>query len=187
MSRPPKPVSVLKEEGKSHRTKEEMERREKGEAALLSGKKCFERDSVKSDPVAHREYQRLVKLMRAINKDDALYAPVYNRYCELFSEIEFYLGQIRSISAAMDRSRQLFDDLEEVTSDDINAFQKQTSQLLGQLNTANSAVMQKRKMMFDIEKECCMTVSAALRTIPKEAEKADAIDPLVAILASDED
>lgn len=186
MSRPPKPVSVLKEENKSHRTKKELEQREKAEAALLSGKRCFERASVKSDPVAHREYQRLVKLMRAIKKDDALYAPVYNRYCELFSEIEFFLGQIRSVSAAMEKARELFNALDDVTSDDINTFLKQTTHLMSQLNTANNAVMQKRKMMFDIEKECCMTVSAALRTIPKEADKSDTMDPLLAILQGDD-
>ncbi len=187
MSRPPKPVAVLEEEGKSHRTKAELESRKKAEASVLSGVKCFERPTVKSDPVAHREYQRLIKLMRAIKKDDALYAPIFNRYCELYSEIEFYLGRIRSVSEAVDKVQKRFDNLDDISADDVNAYLKQVTQLMNQLNTANSAVMQKRKMLFDIEKECCMTVAAALRTIPKDAEKTDAVDPLIAILAGDED
>ena len=187
MSRPPKPAAVLEEEGKSHRTKAELESRKKAEAAVLSGVKCFERPNVKSDPIAHKEYQRLIRLMRAIKKDDALYAPIFNRYCELFSEIEFYLGRIRSVSEAMDKAQECFDALDDITADDINLYLKQTTQLMNQLNSANSAVMQKRKMLFDIEKECCMTVAAALRTIPKEAEKNDNLDPLIAILSADDE
>ena len=53
MARPSKPVAVLESEKKSHRTKAELEQREKGEAALLSGKRCFERESVRANPVAH--------------------------------------------------------------------------------------------------------------------------------------
>ena len=43
-------------------------------------------------------------------------------------------------------------------------------------------VMQKRKMMGDIEKENCMTVQAALRSIPKETGKKDD-SPLMKILS----
>lgn len=182
MSRPPKPVDVLREQGKSHRTKAELERREKGEAALLSGKKCFEREAVKLDPVAHKEYQRLVKLMKTINKDDALYAPIYNRYCELFAEVDFYLKEISRLRKLADELENRFDDIKDASSDEITLFARELSNLLRQINTMDSAVMTKRKMMFDIEKECCMTVAAALRTIPKEAEKSDAPDALLTIL-----
>lgn len=186
MSRPPKPAAVIRAEGKSHRTKKELAQREKGEEALLSGKKCFERESVKNDPVAHAEYKRVIEVMRAIGKDDALYAAGINRYCELFSETEAYMAQIRVISNAMQKANELFEMLPDPDTEDINTFMTQTSRLLQQINSANSAVMTKRKMMFDIEKEFCMTVAAALRTIPKEVDKEDKNDELMKILSSED-
>ena len=185
MSRPPKPASVLRAEGRSHRTKAELEQREKGEAALLSGQKCFERESVKADSVAHKEYQRLVKLMRAIDKDDALYAPVYNRYCELFAEADYYKHKIARLRELAERLEEKFDELDDASSEDISDFAKALTNLLRQINSMDSAVMQKRKMMFDIEKENCMTVAAALRTIPKDADKSDNNDELMKILQED--
>lgn len=185
MSRPSKPAAVIREQGKSHRTKAELERREKGEAALLSGKKCFEREAVKHDPVAHKEYQRLVKLMKAINKDDALYAPIYNRYCKLFAEVDFYQKEISRLRELADKLERKFDEVEDASAEEITLFAKEITNLLRQINSMDSAVMTKRKMMFDIEKECCMTVAAALRTIPKEAEKSEAPDELLAILRDD--
>lgn len=50
-----------------HRTKKEKEAREKAEAAMLTGQRCFERDCVKADPVAHKEYLRLTKLLSTIH------------------------------------------------------------------------------------------------------------------------
>ena len=181
MSRPPKPAAVIRAEGKAHRTKAELEAREQAEQSLLSGQKCFERPSVKADPVAHKEYQRLVRLMRAIEKDDALYAPVYNRYCELYAEAEFYKQEIFRLRELASRIGQKFDEREDATAEEISSFAKDLTGLLRQINAMNSAVMQKRKMMFDIEKENCMTVSAALKTIPKDAEKSGE-DELMKIL-----
>lgn len=60
------------------------------------------------------------------------------------------------------------------------------TQLIAQVNKVDALIMQKRKMMFDIEKENCMTVSAALRTIPKEPSKAEE-NPLIALLSGGDD
>lgn len=194
MARPSKPVAVLESEKKSHRTKAELEQREKGEAALLSGKRCFERESVRANPVAHKEYQRLIKLMRAIGKDDALYAPEYNRYSELFSEEEFYKGEIAALQAELVSLRGLTINAaaaanviseeietgnisEELTVtldallDNINKLHDQRGKLLKQLSDMDLKVKQKREAMLALEKENCMTVSAALRTVPKEVQK----------------
>lgn len=59
MSRPPKPFSVLKSEGRSHRTKSELEQRRKGEEALLIGVPIRERPEVKSSERAHEEFQKI--------------------------------------------------------------------------------------------------------------------------------
>ncbi len=194
MARPSKPVAVLESEKKSHRTKAELEQREKGEAALLSGKRCFERESVRGNPVAHKEYQRLIKLMRAIGKDDALYAPEYNRYSELFSEEEFYKGEIAALQKELVDLRGLTinaaaaanvisEEIETgniseelmVTLDglleNISKLHDQRGKLLKQLSDMDLKVKQKREAMLALEKENCMTVSAALRTVPKEVQK----------------
>ena len=73
-----------------HRTKAEITARAQAEQDMLSGKRAFERDTVKNDPVAHAEYRRVTALMKAIGKDDALYSAIVNRYCELFAEVQRY-------------------------------------------------------------------------------------------------
>ncbi len=206
MARPAKPTAVIEAEGKSHRTKAEMERRKRGEAAMLTGKKCFERERIKNDPVAHMEYQRLIKLMRAIGKDDALYAPEYNRYCELFSEEEFYKqqaaelrGELADLSTVFCAVSDIADTLKERAEhcdwkevmelaeeviDKCGELLEQRGKLFRLLSEVDAKIKQKRDAMFAIEKENCMTVSAALRTIPKEAEKKEQ-DPLAELLSGE--
>lgn len=168
MSRPAKPVAVLQAEGKSHRTKAELEHREQAEKALLSGTEMFERDAVKNDPAAHNEFVRLRKLLAAIGMNDALYASVCNRYCELFAECEYYKREISRLRDMVKKLESLFDEKsDEADYDDVTNFAKQITALLKQINSMDSAVMHKRKMMFDIEKENVMTVSSAQRSIPK--------------------
>ena len=41
-------------------------------------------------------------------------------------------------------------------------------------------IQTKRRMMFDIEKECAMTISAAARSIPKKPDAKE--NPLIAAL-----
>ena len=207
MARPSKPVAVLESEKKSHRTKAELEQREKGEAALLSGKRCFELESVRANPVANKEYQRLIKLMRAIGKDDALYAPEYNRYSELFSEEEFYKGEIVALQSELVSLRGLTINAaaaaniiseeietgnisEELTVtldgllENISKLHDQRGKLLKQLSDMDLKVKQKREAMLALEKENCMTVSAALRTVPKEVQKPEE-DALLKALRED--
>jgi len=180
MSRPPKPISALVET--SHVTKAQIELREQGEKALLSGVAMFERPSVKADPAAHKEFIRLQKLMKAIGKNDALYASAYNRYCELFAECEYYRKEIERLRSLAEKLEQKFDESDDATTEEITDFAKQLTSLLKQINSMDSAVMSKRKMMFDIEKENVMTVASALRSIPKNPETSPADDALLKAL-----
>ena len=81
MPTPPKPHIVLLNEGKSHRTKAELEQRKKEEEALVTGEKLKERKETRQSPVAHKEFRRIIKLLEKIQKNDALYEPIINRYC----------------------------------------------------------------------------------------------------------
>ena len=71
--RPSKPVAVIRAEGKSHRTKAELNAREKGEAAFATGIPIKEKEETKKNVVAHKEFLRVTKLLNKIEKCDALY------------------------------------------------------------------------------------------------------------------
>ena len=160
-----------------HRTKKEKEVREKAEAAMLTGQRCFERDCVKTDPIAHKEYLRLTKLLSKIQKNDALYGASINRYCELYSEVNAVKADSVTQRAVLSKIEIAFNNLsdEEITGDELMKFTKLMS------GTLDKIIMQKRKMMSDIEKENGWTVLSAIRAIPKQAENPED-DALVKIL-----
>ena len=47
---------------------------------------------------------------------------------------------------------------------------------------ADNRVQAKRKMMFDIEKECAMTVASALRSVPKTPAAKE--NPLIGLIGT---
>lgn len=73
-----------------HRTKKEKESRKNAELRQLTGKKLTEFKQVRENETAHKEFQRIQKLLKVVGKDDALYSAGINRYCELVSEINLY-------------------------------------------------------------------------------------------------
>lgn len=166
-----------------HRTKKEKEAREKAEAAMLTGQKCFERDCVKADPVAHKEYLRLTKLLSVIQKNDALYGASINRYCELYSEVVATKADAVTQRALLTKIEKAFDDLpeEKIDSAELTKFARLMSGTLAEIADLDKIIMQKRKMMSDIEKENGWTVLSAIRAIPKQAEKPED-DALMKIL-----
>lgn len=194
--RPSKPVSV----NKKHLTNAEKEQRLKFENALLSGRKITERKRVREDKTAHAEFKRVVGLMRAIGKDDALYSEQMNRYAELFAECEFYKelsaelrDELRDLAELCEEmktaARRYADDFDESKSEWIAELLKQIDELIGtravilrQLSDADTKIKQKREAMLAIERENCMSVSAALRTIPKDVAKDDNDDELLRAL-----
>lgn len=180
MARPSKPVEVLKSEKKSHRTKAELQKRQKEEESLLSGTEMKERPEVRKSPVAHKEYLRLKKLLKEIGKNDALYESVINRYAMLRAELE-------SLEQLRDSFQKNIDDLQEAREDlireeemSLREYFKTQSDLSRRLIDLDRQVQNKRKMMLDIEKENVMTIASALRNIPKKAD--EGADPLIEIL-----
>lgn len=166
MPTPPKPYTVIKGEKKSHRTKAELEKRKKAEEASLSGSKIKEKPEVHADPVAHKEFLRLKKLLEKIEKDDALYENIINRYCLL-------LAECREIEERKSLFRETMEEIKmrmpEAESPD--ALAVCMAEIAGHMNACDKLLQQKRKQMFDIEKENIMTIASALRSIPKKAEK----------------
>lgn len=175
MPTPAKPYTVLKGEKKSHRTKAELNQRKKAEESLSTQTKIKKRQETKDDPVANKEFNRIMKLLSGIQKNDALYEPVINRYCMIQAECreieerrEAFGELIRAfrmqISEIPKEDREYFvDELVEISGN--------MAKLAGQMNTCDKLLLQKRKMLFDIEKENIMTIASTLRSIPKKVEK----------------
>lgn len=185
MARPAKTAGVIKAEGKSHRTKAELEARENAEQAVLSGKPLFERSEVGSNKTAHKEFLRVSKLMTKIGKNDALYSSGINTYCELYAEITELEEDIRHIKELAEALEEKFKKLENLDFEQVMSFTKQIIKLQSQKVTLGAAIDRKRNIMLAIDKENVMTISAALRSIPKTPQKKE--NPLLAALAEDDD
>ena len=184
MARPAKTAGVIKAEGKSHRTKAELEARENAEQAVLSGKPLFERSEVSSNKTAHKEFLRVSKLMTKIGKNDALYSSGINTYCELYAEIVELEEDIQHIKELADALEEKFKKLEDLDFEQVMSFTKQIIKLQSQKVTLGAAIDRKRNIMLAIDKENVMTISAALRSIPKTPQKKE--NPLLAALMDDE-
>ncbi len=188
MPTPPKPFTVLKSEGKSHRTQDELEQRKNAEAALITGShmKCW--PEVKANAVAKKEFNRVKSLLKKIGKDDALHEGPVNRYALLRAEC-----------AEFEEKREAFYESKEELQNEYHAGGKiqdenngglspsQYYNLLAKMQQSIIAldrqIQAKRKMMLDIEKENIMTIASALRSIPKKVDKSkEANDPMRKLL-----
>ncbi|MDO5548320.1 MAG: hypothetical protein Q4F79_07510 [Eubacteriales bacterium] len=154
MGRPSKPAVLLQQEGKSHRTKSELASRKHAEESMLSGKRIKADEAIKSDPIAYDQFRKVKKLMAAIEKDDELYGATLRRYCILASECERLQRRMNELDSRLEAAED----------------SKDAASLSRALTDLDRQLQNKRKMMFDIEKENCMTVQSALRSIPKKTE-----------------
>lgn len=161
MARPSKSVDVLESEGKSHRTKAELAARKAAEKAFATGRPLKERPEVKEDAVAHKEFLRITKLLESVGKNDALFEPIINRYCLLQAEC---MGLIKN-RAQFERDLDALYEDEDVDADNRYRLAVKMQQNILDID---KDMQSKRKMILDIEKECSMTISAAMRTVPKQ-------------------
>lgn len=164
LGRPAKSTALIQMEGKSHRTKAELEARKKAEEELTSGVKLKEFKEVKSNQVAHKEFKRLAILFSKIKNNDDLHAGPINRYCMLKAECNAFEEQQEKLYKEYDKLDDLSNDESYDALDLINARSDITNQIL----SIDRQLQNKRKMMLDIEKENLMTMASALRSIPKK-------------------
>lgn len=195
MPTPPKPYKVLKSEKKSHRTKAELSLREKGEKALSTDKKIKERKEVRNDKIAHKEFKRIIDLLENIDKNDAIYEAVINRYCLLQSEcqkLEQKEEELYNLIFELKEENKLvteeliesYEEAETIKTYRLD-YAKQIQKMINSVLTIDRNIAQKRKMLLDIEKENIMTIASALRSIPKKEEKQE--NPLLKILRGEEE
>ncbi len=174
MPTPPKTSNILKMEGKSHRTKRELRQREQAEKAVLTGIPLKERQEVKENETAHKEFLRLKKLLEKIDKFDDMYGAVINRYCTLYAETkEFEEKKERFYSQLCDLEASK-DELLETEQMTPGEYYKTEMTMQKNLIALDRQVQAKRRMLSDIEKENIMTIASSLRSIPKtEAKKSN--------------
>lgn len=187
MPTPPKPFSVLKSEGKSHRTKKELKLREEGEKALSTGIALKARSEVKKNKIANKEFKRINELLKKIEKNDAIYEAVINRYCLIYAEciefenkkVELY-GIIDELKKQFELSKEYLQD--EEMAKETRKFTRSISEILGSIVELDKQLQPKRKMLLDIEKENIMTIASALRVIPKKPESDSAKETILKVL-----
>lgn len=178
MGRPPKSHLQIVTEKKSHRTKAELDTRAKAEKSLLTGSSMREWPDVKANPIAHKEFGRVRKLLKSIDKDDALHEAVINRYCLLLAECdEFDKMKARLINDIEILQDQFSNGLIEFVD-----FMELKGKLQDRIMACDRKVMEKRKMLLSIEKENIMTIASALRAIPKKPKDEEEDDPMAALL-----
>lgn len=187
MPTPPKPFKVLTTEKKSHRTKAELKMREEGEKSLSTEIELKERKEVKKNKVAHQEFKRIQKLLKKIEKNDAIYEAVINRYCLLQAECtdleerreEFY----NLVFELKEEMKKVTDDMGDGTekATTVLEYSKTIAKIMNSMNAIDKQIQSKRKMLLDIEKENIMTIASALRCIPKKDEN-ESDNPLLKVL-----
>ena len=185
MPRPSKPFSVIEGEKRSHRTKKELSQRKQGEEALLTGVALKESPETKNNPIAHKEFLRILKLLKNIHKNDAIYESIINRYCIIFAECQDMEREreetyklILELKATFYETTQ--DMLPDERADRLIEFSREMARMAAVIMNYDKLIMQKRKMLLDIEKENVMTIAAALRSIPKQTTEEE--NPLLKAL-----
>lgn len=186
MGRPAKTANAIKASNSiSHRTKAEIDAREKNEKALASGTAYREWPEVKQDPVAHKEFLRLKKLFQKIEKNDALFEATINRYCRLRGEESRLDAEREEMRGRIEEMEKKFNEVKEELKGEKAALTmvkiaETLVKLYAAANKIDANINQKRNMMLAIEKENCMTIASQLRAIPKKEEKAS--NPLLEAL-----
>lgn len=178
MPTPTKPAAMMGGGGRSHLSKAALKARSRAEADTLTGSVMAEDERTKKDPVAHRQFLRLKKLLTSIGKNDAIYETGINRYCILYSEC----ADLETDRSRLAREMDTLESAKESGSLEYEDYAKYRMKLFDQKMALERAITSKRKALFDLERESLMTVASALRSIPKKPDDDAFDDPMSALL-----
>lgn len=180
MGRPSKPAELLKSEGKSHRTKQELAFRKQQEEATLTGKKLEEPRAVKDLKIAHATFLKTRRLLDAINKNDELYSAATCRYCTNTQKLADAEESIQVLKAELEELRESRSSYAEDKA--IPDYYRMLTKLEDTITRKEQLAAGIRKELTDFEKENCMTIASSLRSIAKQPEKK--ANPLLEALAN---
>ncbi len=133
----------------------------------MTGQKMKAWPEVRENKLAKKEFNRIKKLLEIIGHNDALYEAIINRYCLITAEckqIEDIVEQLR---------KELTELVEAKQNDDIEYMEylQEKGKIHDRIIKWDKKLMDKRKMLLQIEKENVMTIMGALRSIPKQPEE----------------
>ena len=180
MGRPSKPAELLKSEGKSHRTKQELAFRKQQEEATLTGKKLEEPRAVKDLKIAHATFLKTRRLLDAINKNDELYSAATCRYCTNTQKLADAEESIQVLKTELEELRESRSSY--VENKAITDYYRMLTKLEDTITRKAQLAAGIRKELTDFEKENCMTIASSLRSIAKQPEKK--ANPLLEALAN---
>ena len=180
MGRPSKPAELLKSEGKSHRTKQELAFRKQQEEATLTGKKLEEPRAVKDLKIAHATFLKTRRLLDAINKNDELYSAATCRYCTNTQKLADAEKSIQVLKTELEELRESRSSYAEDKA--IPDYYRMLTKLEDTITKKEQLAAGIRKELTDFEKENCMTIASSLRSIAKQPEKK--ANPLLEALAN---
>lgn len=180
MGRPSKPAGLLKSEGKSHRTKQELAFRKQQEEATLTGKKLEEPRAVKDLKIAHATFLKTRRLLDAINKNDELYSAATCRYCTNTQKLADAEESIQVLKTELEELRESRSSY--VENKAIPDYYRMLTKLEDTITRKEQLAAGIRKELTDFEKENCMTIASSLRSIAKQPEKK--ANPLLEALAN---
>lgn len=149
----------------SHRTKREIALRAAAEKGTLTGEGMRERADVRGNLDAHKEFMRLRRLFRKIEKDDAIYAQPINDYCLLHAECLAIAGKIDRIEEDLDYLEARRDEMEPVE------YLQLRGALYDKELKLSAELDKKRDKKRAIEDKNLMNIQSALRSIPKKPDE----------------
>jgi len=154
--RPSKPTELLLFEGKSHRTKKELENRKKVEQTLYTGETFKEQKQVKDNAIAHAEFLRLKRLYHKISYIDALDQQIINRYClEISNQIRY--------QKLLDKLEIKLDD-ENIETSDLVQISKSISGVMGAIGKSNELLLKYEDRLF-------LNPSGRIKSVPKKVKE----------------
>ena len=162
-----KPTELILLEGKSHRTKAEIEYRKQAEETLYTGENFKETKQVKNNKVAHTEFLRLKRLYSKISFVDALDEQVINRYCLEISN-QF-------------RLEELLDKLEDKL-DDADIEPKHLISLAKSISSILSNINKSKELLLKYEDRLFLNPAGRMRSIPKTPPKKEEKTGMAALL-----
>lgn len=180
MARPAKAI----DNATGHHLAAEKERRRAAEQAALTGIEIRERPEVKKNKLAHKEFKRVIELLNAAGKNDALIETVINRYCILLAECAVLEDRREKIFETATKLEEKLDELGAgATFTDVRDAAKAIASIYSTYTACDRQIQQKRTMLFNIERDNGFTIAAALRAIPK---KVNTENPLAKALRDDD-
>jgi phage terminase small subunit len=162
-----KPTNLLRLEGRGHRTKAELEYRERGEKALSVGGAINESAQVKADKIAHAEFLRLKRLYSKIEFVDALDQQIINQYC----------SEVSNIYKLQEMLVNLNSDLQSVET-----FEERVK-IYDLIRLTNVAIHKSKELMLKYGDRLLLNPAARIRAVPKTPPKEEKPSGMAAYMA----